>query len=234
VSSLELRELVKHYGDGPSLIRAVDGVSLNVEQGELLALYGPSGSGKTTLLLLCAGLLEPDSGDVRFGGVDVSRVDSRRSARYRREQVGFVFQSFHLMSGASALDNAALKLLAGGASLAEARVRARPWLDRVGLAPRETHAPEELSAGERQRVAIARALVNEPQLLLADEPTGNLDSRSSREILGLLRDVCQERLIPALLVTHDPQAAQFADRVHTLRDGSISDGLDAELALTVA
>jgi putative ABC transport system ATP-binding protein len=233
VSALELRELVKHYGDGPSLIRAVDDVSLTVEPGELLALYGPSGSGKTTLLLLCAGLLEPDRGNVCFAGLEVSHIDGRRSARYRREQVGFVFQSFHLVAGASALDNAALKLLATGASLAEARTQARPWLERVGLAQRESHTPEELSAGERQRIAIARALVNEPQLLLADEPTGNLDSKRSREILGLLRDICHERRIPGLLVTHDPQAVAFADRVHTLRDGSISDGLDADLALTL-
>jgi putative ABC transport system ATP-binding protein len=233
VSALELRRLTKHYGDGPSVIRAVDDVSLVVEPGELLALYGPSGSGKTTLLLLCAGLLVPDSGTVRFDGLDVSAMTGRAGARYRREQVGFVFQSFHLMAGACALDNAALKLLAGGCSLTEARASARPWLERVGLASRETHTPEALSSGERQRVAIARALVNEPSLLLADEPTGNLDSKRSREILKLLADICHERRIPGLLVTHDPQAIAFADRVHTLRDGSITEGLDADLALTL-
>jgi putative ABC transport system ATP-binding protein len=230
---LELRDVVKHYGGSPEVIRAVDGVSLTVEPGELVALYGPSGSGKTTLLLLAAGLLSPDGGSVLFEGVDVTKLAARASARYRREEIGFVFQAFHLIAGACALDNAALKLLAAGSSLGDARSKARPWLERVGLSHREAHTPDRLSAGERQRVAIARALVNEPRLLLADEPTGNLDSKRSREILGLLRDICHERQIPGLLVTHDPQARVFTERVHTLRDGLIADGLDAELAMTL-
>jgi ABC-type lipoprotein export system ATPase subunit len=232
MSALELVGLVKHYSTGVEVVRAVDGVSMTVAEGEFVALYGPSGSGKTTLLLLAAGLLSPDAGRVVFGGRDIAGLSAAESAVYRRREVGFVFQAFHLISGAPAVDNAALKLMADGYSLAQARRQARPWLDRVGIAKREMHPPERLSMGERQRVAIARALVNEPNLLLTDEPTGNLDSKRSREILALLRDVCHERAIPGLLVTHDPQATAFVDRVHTLRDGRLSEGLDAELSVS--
>jgi putative ABC transport system ATP-binding protein len=231
VSALELRDLVKHYTLGGEVVPAVDGISLTVAPGEFVALYGPSGSGKTTLLLMAAGLLAPDSGRIVFDARDISHLSASDSALYRRRDVGFVFQAFHLIAGASALDNAALKLLADGFSLTQARREARPWLARVGLAERELHTPATLSMGERQRVAIARALVNEPRLLLTDEPTGNLDSKRSREILALLRDICHERSIPGVLVTHDPQATAFVDRVHTLRDGNLVDGLDAELAV---
>jgi putative ABC transport system ATP-binding protein len=230
MSALELRGLVKHFSAGGEEVRAVDGVSLTVSPGEFVALYGPSGSGKTTLLLLAAGLMSPDAGQILFAERDISNMSARASAVYRRREVGFVFQAFHLIGGASALDNASLKLLADGYSLAQARREARPWLRRVGLVEREQHTPQQLSMGERQRVAIARALVNEPRLLLTDEPTGNLDSRRSREILALLRDICHERSIPGVLVTHDPQATAFVDRVFTLRDGCLVDGLDAELA----
>jgi putative ABC transport system ATP-binding protein len=231
VSGLQLREVVKHYAGGDETIRAVDGVSLTVSEGEFVALYGPSGSGKTTLLLLCAGLLAPDRGSVSFDDREISRMSAAQSAAYRLREVGFVFQTFHLIAGASALNNAAIKLLADGFSLREARRQAQPWLERVGLGGRAEHTPERLSMGERQRVAIARALVNQPRLLLTDEPTGNLDTRRSEETLGLLRDICHERRIPGLLVTHDPLASHFVDRVHTLRDGFLHDGLDAELAV---
>lgn len=231
MSALELKDLVKRYSSPGEDVRAVDGISLTVAPGEFVALYGPSGSGKTTLLLMAAGLMVPDSGRVLFGGRDISRLSAGDSAVYRRREVGFVFQAFHLIGGASALDNAALKLLSDGYSLTQARHEARPWLARVGLVERELHTPAKLSMGERQRVAIARALVNEPRLLLTDEPTGNLDSSRSREILALLRDICHERGIPGVLVTHDPQATAFVDRVHTLRDGVLADGLDAELAV---
>ena len=228
-ASLELRELVKHYTSDSEVVRAVDGVSLTVAPGELVALYGPSGSGKTTLLLLTAGLLAPDRGSVWFGEREVSSLPAAEGARFRRREVGFVFQSFHLMAGATALDNAALKLLGDGWTLRDARRVTRPWLERVGLGERAEHTPDKLSMGERQRVAFARALAGEPRLLLADEPTGSLDSKRGREVLGLLRDISHERDIPALLVTHDPQARAFVDRVHTLRDGHLSEGLDAEL-----
>lgn len=234
MSALELREVVKHYpcGDG-EIVRAVDGVSLTISAGEFVALYGPSGSGKTTLLLMAAGLLAPDGGSILFDGQDVVKRTPQEGALYRRREVGFVFQSFHLMPGASALENAALKLLSDGFTLEEACQAAHPWLERVGLGERVAHTTDQLSMGERQRVAIARALVNEPRLLLTDEPTGNLDSRRSREILALLRDLSHERQLPALLVTHDPQATAFVDRVHTLRDGRLSDGLDVELEAVI-
>ena len=210
MSTLELREVVKHYSSGVETVKAVDGVSLKVSSGEFVALYGPSGSGKTTLLLLAAALSVPDSGSIHFDGRKL--------------------QAFHLMPHTSALDNATIKLTGSGCTLREGRRRALPWLERVGLGARAEHTPEQLSMGERQRIAIARALANEPRLLLADEPTGNLDSRRSREIIALLRDICHERDIPALLVTHDLDAIHFVDRVHTLRDGHLADGMDPELA----
>jgi putative ABC transport system ATP-binding protein len=231
VSTLELREVVKHYpSGGGETVRAVDGVSLAVSPGELVALYGPSGSGKTTLLLLAAALLASDAGHVLFDGRDIGHLSEREAARYRLREVGFVFQSFHLTPNTSALDNATIKLTGDGYKLGEARRLALPWLQRLGLGERVEHTPEQLSMGERQRVAIARALVNEPRLLLADEPTGNLDSRRSGETLGLLREICHERQIPALLVTHDPDAMSVADRVHTLRDGRLADGVAGEPA----
>jgi putative ABC transport system ATP-binding protein len=229
VSALELLAVAKHYSSGGETINAVDGVSLTVAEGELVALYGPSGSGKTTLLLLAAALLSPDDGRVLFDGQDVGALSERECARYRLRDVGFVFQSFHLMPNTSALDNATIKLTGAGYSVRDARRKARPWLERVGLGARAEHTPERLSMGERQRVAIARALANEPRLLLADEPTGNLDSKRSRETLALLRDICHEQQIPGLLVTHDFDARSVADRVYTLRDGRLTDGLDAEL-----
>ncbi len=231
MSALELRDVIKHYPSSGETVRAVDGVSLTVAPAELVALYGPSGSGKTTLLELAAGLLKPDGGSIHFSGRDISSLTPAESAVYRRRDVGLVFQSFHLIAGASALDNAAVKLLADGMTLRAARERALPWLNRVGLGGRTEHTPARLSMGERQRIAIARALVNEPRLLLTDEPTGNLDSKRSREILALLHEICEERQIPGLLVTHDPQASAYASKVFTLRDGVLSEGLDAELAL---
>ncbi len=221
---LELRSLVKHFsGGGAETVRAVDGVSLTVTGGEFVAVCGPSGSGKTTLLLLAAGLTSPDSGAVVFDGRDISTLSERELALYRLRDVGFVFQAFHLMPHTSALDNATIKLTGDGQTLRVARARALPWLERVGLGERAAHTPEQLSMGERQRVAIARALAGEPRLLLADEPTGNLDSQRSGEILALMRDVCHERAIPAVVVTHDPDAVAYVDRVCTLRDGRLLD-----------
>lgn len=224
-ATLELRDVVKHYpSGGGETIRAVDGVSLVLSPGEFVAMYGPSGSGKTTLLLLAAALIAPETGHVLFDGRDLGGLSERESARYRLRDVGFVFQSFHLMPNTPALDNATIKLTAEGCRLSEARRRARPWLERLGLSARADHTPEQLSMGERQRVAIARALVNEPRLLLADEPTGNLDSKRGRETLELLGEICRERHIPGLLVTHDPAARELMDRAYTLRDGRLAKG----------
>jgi putative ABC transport system ATP-binding protein len=224
VSLLELQGVVKHYADVDEVVRAVDDVTVAVEPGEVLALYGPSGSGKTTLLLLAAGLLAPDRGTVSFNGRDLAELTASQIADYQRREVGFVYQSFHLMSGVPAVENAAVKLLADGVSLGRARGMAAEWLERVGLGHRLDHPPERLSGGERQRVAIARALVNEPRLILADEPTGSLDSRRGLEALRLLASIASEQRAAVLLVTHDPQAASVADRVYGLRDGKLRQG----------
>jgi putative ABC transport system ATP-binding protein len=219
---LELRELVKHFplASGEP-VRAVDGVSLTVADGELLALYGPSGSGKTTLLMLIAALLQPDSGAVILDGRDVCAFSPREAARYRLLDLGFVRQSLNLIAGADVVDNAALKLMGTEVGAREARRRVGPLLDRLGLAERVSHRSEQLSMGERQRVMIARALSTDPRLVLADEPTGSLDSRRGDEVLGLLSEVCRERGVSVVLVTHDPHAASYADRVHVLRDGRL-------------
>jgi ABC-type lipoprotein export system ATPase subunit len=221
---LELRELVKHHhAPGGEVIRAVDGVSLTVGAGELCAVYGPSGSGKSTLLMLVAALIAPDSGAVLVGGRDVSRLSARDAARYRRTEMGFVRQALDLLPGVSAVDNAALKLLDRRVGWREARRRVVPLLDALGLGERLRHRAEELSMGERQRVLIARALATEPRLLLADEPTGSLDTQRGREVLALLTGLCRDRGVAMLLVTHDPQAAGYATRVHSLRDGRLRD-----------
>jgi putative ABC transport system ATP-binding protein len=211
-----------HFGypvEGREPIRAVAGVSFAVRPGELVALYGPSGSGKSTVLLLAAGLLAPDRGQVRVDGREVCRLCERDSARYRMRELGFIRQSAHLLASGTALENASLKLL--GLSRREAHRRVTPLLDRLGLAERLRHRGSQLSMGERQRVMIARALANDPRLLLADEPTSSLDTARSRRVLQVLREICHERRMAALLATHDPQAAAFADRAHELRDGRL-------------
>jgi len=217
---LELRELVKHYrvGEGEP-IRAVDGVSLSIETGELVALYGPSGSGKSTLLTLVAALLRPDSGTVLLDGREISGLSEEEAARYRLHDLGFVSQTADLLAGARVIENAALKLWLSDRRGAEERVR--PLLERLGLGGRLKHRSEQLSMGERQRLMIALALSMKPRLVLADEPTGSLDTQRSNEVLALLREVCEEQQVAVLLVTHDPQAAAFADRVLELRDGRL-------------
>jgi putative ABC transport system ATP-binding protein len=218
---LELRDAVKHYTGAGEVVRAVDGVSLVAERGEMVALYGPSGSGKSTLLLLAAGLMRPDAGEVRFDGRDVTAMNDAEVAEYQRREVGFVSQTFHLLPGVPAVENAAVKLLADRVPLRAARRAATEWLERVGLGERLHHTPEQLSGGERQRVAIARALANGPSLLLTDEPTGSLDSARGAEVLALLARLGHEAGAAVLLVTHDPRAADVADRVLTLRDGRV-------------
>ena len=221
--TLRLDGVVKHYRGSSETVRAVDGVTLTVERGEMVALYGPSGSGKTTLLLLAAGLVHPDAGTVIVAGRDVGSLTRKEAARYRREVVGIVLQHAHMMAGVPAVENAALKLLAEPGSLQQAKRRARPWLRRVGLDRQYDQLPNQLSGGERQRVAVARALANEPVLLLADEPTGSLDSERGRAVLELLREISHERGMAVLLATHDPQAAEIADRAVVLRDGKLHD-----------
>jgi putative ABC transport system ATP-binding protein len=224
---LELRDLVKHYpAVGGDPVRAVDGVSLSVAPGEMVALYGPSGSGKTTLLLMVAALLEPTSGSVLVNGRDISSLSEREASNFRLSEMGFVRQNFDLLPGVTAIDNAVLKLLKH-TRWRDAHSQIQPLLERLGLGERLNHRAETLSMGERQRVMIARALSSEPKLLLADEPTGSLDSQRSLEVLELLRELCREREVAVVLVSHDPQAAAYADRVLALRDGKLT-GYDPE------
>jgi putative ABC transport system ATP-binding protein len=220
---LELRDLVKHYpAIGGEPVRAVDGVSLKVEPGEMVALYGPSGSGKTTLLLMVATLLQPTSGAVLIGGRDVSSLSEREASHFRLSELGFIRQNFDLLPGVTAIDNAVLKLLKS-MRWRDAHRQISPLLERLGLGQRLEHRAELLSMGERQRVMIARALSTEPRLLLADEPTGSLDTQRGREVLELLTELCREHQVAIVLVSHDPQAAAYADRVYALRDGKLSD-----------
>ncbi|HSZ68879.1 MAG TPA: ABC transporter ATP-binding protein [Solirubrobacteraceae bacterium] len=220
---LELRDLVKHYpAIGGEPVRAVDGVSLKVEPGEMVALYGPSGSGKTTLLLMVATLLQPTSGQVLIGGRDVSSLSEREASHFRLSELGFIRQNFDLLPGVTAIDNAVLKLLKT-MRWRDAHRKISPLLERLGLGQRLEHRAELLSMGERQRVMIARALSTEPRLLLADEPTGSLDTQRGREVLELLTELCREHQVAIVLVSHDPQAAAYADRVYALRDGKLGE-----------
>jgi ABC-type lipoprotein export system ATPase subunit len=219
---LELHDLAKHYpAIGGEPVRAVDGVSLQVAAGEMIALYGPSGSGKTTLLLMIATLLAPSSGAVLIGGRDVSSLSEREASHFRLSELGFIRQNFDLLPGVTAIDNAVLKLLKT-MRWREAQREIAPLLERLGLQERLRHRAETLSMGERQRVMIARALSTKPLLLLADEPTGSLDTQRSREVLELLRELCRERGVAVVLVSHDPMAALYADRVFDLSDGRLS------------
>jgi putative ABC transport system ATP-binding protein len=220
---LELQEVLKHYRGPGEVVRAVDGVSLTLAPGEIVAIHGPSGSGKTTMLLLMAGLLTPDQGKIYFRGIDLSGMTQREIADFRRHEVGFVFQNFNLMPGMTALENVALALMLQGKTMGAARDQCMRMLKRVGLANRFRHTPLLLSAGERQRVAIARALVGSPSLILADEPTGNLDSHRSAEVLELLSRLARERSATVVLMTHDTQASRYANRVLELRDGRLAD-----------
>ncbi|WP_242891174.1 ABC transporter ATP-binding protein [Actinomadura litoris] len=218
--------LSRAYGRGESLVRAVDEVDLDVPAGQTLAVTGPSGCGKSTLLQLFGGLDRPTGGQVWLGGQRIDRLGERALARLRRRAVGFVFQDFHLMEELTAAENVELPALLVGASPRAARRRAAGLLDRVGLADRARHLPSGLSGGQRQRVAIARALVNEPLVVFADEPTGNLDSAATHDILRLFGELraAGQTLV---MVTHDERVAATADRVVSLRDGALAD--DARL-----
>jgi len=218
---LEVRDLVKHYRIGEDEpIRAVDGVSMTVPAGEFVALYGPSGSGKTTLLELVAGLRRPDSGSVRVAGVEVTSMSRREGDEYRLRQLGVIGAPHNLLPGARAIDNASLKLWLS--SKRGAKQAIAPLLEQLGLGERARHRTEQLSMGERQRILIARALALDPKLVLADEPTGNLDTQRTLEVLGLLRDLCEKRGMALVLATHDPRAAAFAHQVYELRDGRLT------------
>ena len=219
---LETENLTKHYKMGEAVVRALDGVSMRVSDGEFLALLGTSGSGKSTLLNLIAGLDRPTSGTVRIDGHELAAMSPEEISRHRRNNVGMIFQSFNLVSTMSALENVALAMMFAAVPKLERDQRAAQLLESMGLAGRQRHRPKELSGGEQQRVAISRALANKPRLLLADEPTGNLDSRTSREIMELLKGLNEREGKAVILVTHDANlAAQYAHRTITLMDGSV-------------
>jgi putative ABC transport system ATP-binding protein len=213
--------LTRRYEMGDTFVDALRGVDLTVARGEFVALVGPSGSGKSTVLNLIGGLDTPTDGQVWIDGTELGDSDERTLTRHRRQHVGFVFQSFNLLPRLTAEENVALPLMFSGVPEKERLHRARVLLERVGLAARLTHRPTQLSGGEQQRVAIARALVGEPALLLADEPTGNLDTSTGAEIMKLLKELNQEHALTLLVVTHDPEVAAFADRVVKLRDGQV-------------
>jgi len=237
VSYLELHEVSKTYGEGPAEVRALDRVTLSVESGSLVAVMGPSGSGKSTLLTIAGSLEDPTSGEVVVGGQALSRLSRDDKARLRRRSIGFVFQDFNLLPGLTAVENIALPLELDGLSSRKARDMAMAVLTELELAPRAEHFPDQLSGGERQRVAIGRAVVGERQLVLADEPSGALDSVNGEAVMRLVLQACR-RGVTAVVVTHDAQLASWADRVVFIRDGKMVDqtnapaGPDALLART--
>jgi putative ABC transport system ATP-binding protein len=213
--------LARRYKMGDTFVDALRGVDLELTRGEFVALVGPSGSGKSTVLNLVGGLDRPTSGEVWIDDTELSGSDEKTLTHHRRRHVGFVFQSFNLLPRLTAEENVALPLMFSGVPEKERRARARELLKRVGLSARLAHRPTQLSGGEQQRVAIARALVGQPIILLADEPTGNLDTTTGVEIMRLLKELNQEHGLTLLVVTHDPEVATFADRVVRLRDGQV-------------
>jgi len=228
MSIIRTEGLTKTYGAGSTAVIALDHVNLKVNAGEFVAAMGPSGCGKSTLLHLIGGLDRATEGRVWIDGDDLSSLDDARLTELRRRKIGFVFQFYNLIPVLDAVENAALPLTLDGVRPADARARAVEWLKRVGLSDRLMNHPSQLSGGQQQRVAIARALVAEPAIVLADEPTGNLDTRASDEIAGLLRQVADEWGRAVLMVTHDPRIAAYADRLIFLKDGSIVDETQLE------
>ena len=224
-ASLAIRtvNLTRTFEIGETIVEALAGVNLEVRKGQFLALIGPSGSGKSTFLNLVGGLDRPTSGELWVDGVELSASKEKALTEHRRKRVGFVFQGFNLLPRLTALENVAIPLMFSGTSERERLVRARGLLQQVGLEDRIGHRPNQLSGGEQQRVAIARALVGRPAIILADEPTGNIDSTTGGEIMALLRRLNRDQEVTLLLVTHDQEAASFADRVVSLRDGRLAE-----------
>jgi len=218
---MEVIEVTKVYQQGHRSVPALRGVTLKIDSGEFVSIMGPSGSGKSTLLHLFGALDAPTTGAALFQGEDLQKMSDRERSLLRRNRIGFVFQFFNLLATLTAVENVALPLLLAGRPRREGRERALASLERVGLAHRGEHFPDEMSGGEMQRVAVARALVSEPEAVLCDEPTGNLDSATSKEILALLRELPQKDRRAVVMVTHDPQAAAYGDRIVRIRDGLV-------------
>jgi putative ABC transport system ATP-binding protein len=218
---IRARGLARRYTMGQEAVKALDGVDLDVERGEFVALVGPSGSGKSTLLNMLGGLDRPTAGEIWVEELELGAASDKRLVRYRRDRVGFIFQSFNLLPTRSAVENVEVPLMLAGMGRRARRDRALELLAQVGLAKRAGHKPNQLSGGEMQRVAVARSLANTPALLLADEPTGNLDSKTGSDILNLLRDLVGTKGITLVLVTHDMKVASYADRIVHMLDGKI-------------
>jgi len=223
MSIIEVNQLTKVYGSGDTAVKALDGVSLTIDAGKLVAVMGPSGCGKSTLLHLIGGLDRPTSGIVLIEGRDISRMKDDELTTLRRQKMGFIFQFFNLIPVLTAEENTALPLILDGVKQQKAAGVAADWLGKNKLADRVHHRPDELSGGQQQRVAIARAMVSDPVIILADEPTGNLDTRSSDEIASSLRQLVTDYGRTVLMVTHDPRIAAYADRIIFLKDGRIVD-----------
>lgn len=217
---LQIKNVSKTYHIGDSVIRALDHISLDVHQGEFLAIMGPSGSGKSTFLQVASMLAEPSHGEIKLNGMNVTQYNEVERARLRNREIGFVFQQFNLLARTSSLDNVALPLVYAQVSLSEQKKRAKAMLERVGLGDRLDNSPAQLSGGQQQRVAIARALVNEPSIIFADEPTGNLDSKSGDDIKRLLTELSEEGKT-IIMVTHEDDVAEIAKRKIVFRDGKV-------------
>lgn len=227
---IELKGITKVYGSGAAEVRALDNVNMCIDEGEFLAIMGPSGSGKSTAMNVIGCLDEPTAGDYLFMGVRVGDLTRSQRALLRRHFMGFVFQGYNLLTRTSAVENVELPLIYRGMSLKERREKAMSALERVGLADRVAHMPNELSGGQQQRVAIARAIVAEPYVLLADEPTGNVDTRTSREIMELLASLNADQGITILMVTHEPDMAEYAHRLVRFVDGKIASDVTGQEA----
>lgn len=218
---VDVKNLVKNYSRGDQKVLALQGVSFNVQKGQFISVMGPSGSGKSTLLHLLGGLDLITSGEVLIDGQSLAKMNDKELSKFRRLKLGFIFQFFNLLPTMTALENVALPLLLDGASLANVEKKALDLLNYLGLSHRVHHFPDQLSGGEMQRVAIARALVSDPALILADEPTGNLDSKTGQSVLELLRQLTKERMQTIIMVTHSKEAAQFGNKLIEMRDGKI-------------
>lgn len=218
---LDLKEITKEYKLGETVVRALRGLDLSIEEGEIVALMGPSGSGKSTLMHIIGALDTPSQGTAFLDGQDLERLKEKQLVALRGKKIGFVFQTFNLIQTLTAQQNVELPMIFQGIRRAERAERAKELLVKVGLADRVRHKPSELSGGERQRVAIARALANDPEIILADEPTGNLDTESGEAILEMLKGLCVDDGKTVIIVTHDPEATAIADRIIRLRDGRV-------------